>query len=69
MADDADQATQHEQRWLEAAIQAARGIPSASVTRSACTDCGAALAPHRLYYGICVPCQTLAEARARAWRR
>ena len=69
MADEVDRAQMHEQWWLDAAIQAARGVPSPKAPRSTCSDCGEVLAEHRLYYGICVECQTLAEARAKGWGR
>ena len=69
MTDDVDRAQLEEERWLACMIQAARGIPAPPSPRTHCHDCGDVLEVHRLYYGICVDCQTKAETLATRWRR
>lgn len=67
--DDADRAEEHIEKELEAAIQAARGIPGTryQATRTHCPDCGSSLETHRRAYGICRHCQEIREARGR-WK-
>jgi hypothetical protein len=66
MVDIVDIANEHIEAELALAIQAARGIPGARVTRhTRCVDCHEPLLAHRLVYGICLGCQEQREARGR----
>ena len=67
--DDADRAQAEEEHWLEQAIRAARGLPAQRTSCSHCSDYGELLEPHRIYYGVCVECATLDEARNREYGR
>ena len=65
--DDIDRANDLAQAHLDAAIAAARGVPSEGkqpVTH--CIDCGVGLPELRIAFGAqrCVECQTEAEVRA-----
>lgn len=63
--DDADRAEIAQQRALDAAIAAARGVRTNRLPRTHCSDCGDALQPHRRDIGRCVPCQADLERRER----
>jgi len=62
--DEVDLAQIHQERELELAIAAARGIRQARPRRF-CRDCGDLLASHRVAAGICVDCLADEEGRAR----
>ncbi|WP_148715019.1 TraR/DksA family transcriptional regulator [Chitinolyticbacter meiyuanensis] len=57
--DQYDRASELEQAEREAAIANARN--ATKLYRSDCIDCGDDLEPHRLEYGICVPCKATRE--------
>lgn len=58
----------HQERELERAIAAARGVERPQAPRrTICPDCGEKLEPHRLRYGYCVQCAAINEAKMR-WR-
>ena len=60
--DEVDMAQIHQERELEMAIAAARGIRQTR-SRRYCPDCGELLEPHRVAAGICVDCLSQEEAR------
>ena len=59
--DDADRAQAIEERNLERAIAAARGVPAGSMRWEICCDCGEPLAEARQHIGLCVACKTRRE--------
>ena len=59
--DDADRAQAIEERNLERAITAARGVPAGSARWEDCCNCGELLAEARRHIGLCVACKTRRE--------
>lgn len=64
MADDADLAQGHIEAEIERAL-AAHKPPAHTRQHSHCLDCGEPLEPHRRSWGLCVPCKSDREHRAR----
>jgi putative hemolysin len=61
-----DRAQVDDERFLEMAISAARGVYRDA--RKYCKQCGVQLEEHRKSYGICYECATVNELREKVYR-
>ncbi|XZG69272.1 hypothetical protein ACTSKR_11470 [Chitinibacteraceae bacterium HSL-7] len=68
MSDDFDRASDIEQAQRDAALAAVQAAASKKLFRADCVECGDDLEPHRQPYGICVPCKSRQERRAKLFR-